>query len=249
MTFERDLWKDGFSPDSAPEFPCPHCDHGRLLIEKDTLKIIEPEYSKSAYSVDGWEPDWMIRNFSMIMQCNIGTCKEAVIFSGVVDMKMYAGEDDWEFLDELRPRAVFPAPPIIKVDDGTPDSVIILIKQSFSLFWTDLAACGNRLRTSVETVLDELKIPRQGTSNKGKSYDLNISQRIDEFKKINPNQAPTLDALRVVGNVGSHDRELARETVLDAYQIYEDALAEIFGGRTARIDEIRKKILASRGKS
>jgi hypothetical protein len=80
-----------------------------------------------------------------------------------------------------------------------------------------MAACANRLRASVETLLNELKIPTQGTSKKAKVFDLNLSQRIDEFKKLDPSQAPTLDALRVVGNVGSHEGTLIQGTILDAY--------------------------------
>jgi hypothetical protein len=184
----------------------------------------------------------------MTLRCNIDTCGEIVIFSGDAPVKMFAGEDDWEYSDTLRPHAVFPAPPIIKIDAQTPDAVTAQITESFSLFWTDMAACANRLRASVETLLNELKIPTQGTSKKGKVYDLNLSQRIDEFKKLDPSQAPTLDALRVVGNVGSHEGTLIQGTILDAYRIYEDALAEIFGKRTATIDVIRKMIITSKGK-
>jgi hypothetical protein len=135
MTFDYTLWKKDFSPDSVPKFPCPSCEHGRLQIEKETLRIVEAQYSKAAHSHVAWEPDWNVQRFSMTLRCNIDTCGEIVIFSGDAPVKMFAGEDDWD----------------------------------------DMAACANRLRASVETLLNELKIPTQGTSKKGKVYDLNLS--------------------------------------------------------------------------
>jgi hypothetical protein len=123
MTFDYALWKKDFSPDSVPKFPCPSYEHGRLQIEKETLRIVEPQYSKAAHSHDAWEPDWNVQRFSMTLRCNIDTCGEIVIFSGDAPVKMFAGEDDWEYSDTLRPHAVFPAPPIIKINAQTPDAV------------------------------------------------------------------------------------------------------------------------------
>jgi len=36
--------------------------------------------------------------------------------------------------------------------------------------------------------------------------------------------------------------------VLDAFEIYQDALKELFGGHKARIETLRKKIIAAKGR-
>jgi hypothetical protein len=54
-------------------------------------------------------------------------------------------------------------------------------------------------------------------------------------------------ALRVIGNLGSQGTPLTQEALLDAFEIYEDALSDIIGGRNAYLDTIKKKIMARKG--
>lgn len=56
--------------------------------------------------------------------------------------------------------------------------------------------------------------------------------------------------MRFVGNVGAHADNLKREALLDAFEIYEDALEELFVKKKhkAKIDALKKKIIAAKGK-
>jgi hypothetical protein len=116
-----------------------------------------------------------------------------------------------------------PAPPLATIPPETPYSVANELRTAFELFWLNSGACANRLRISVERIMDEQKVI-------GKT----LFDRIDAFQKIEPEHGPTFDALRHVGNLGSHEGEVTREALLDSFEIYQHALAELFGKRAAR---------------
>jgi len=103
---------------------------------------------------------------------------------------------------------------MVAIAEQTPASVASPLRISFQLFWIDLGACASRLRISVERTLDELGIPPARTLN----------DRIRAFEDIDHGHAETFDALREVGNVGSHRGDNTRETILDAFELYEDAI-------------------------
>jgi hypothetical protein len=115
------------------------------------------------------------------------------------------------------------------------------------MIWSDLGASGSRLRTSVELLLDDFKIPREGKGTK-KTYRLSLQDRINAFKAVDADYATTLDALRIVGNLGTHENELRRNVLLDAFEIYEDALSELYGNHKKKIEALRKKIIEKKGK-
>lgn len=244
---KRDLWHTTFSRHLFPAFPCPRCEEGAMQFEPSSLKIVEPHYSSFAHGMDGWEPDWIEERFSATMLCTVSKCGEVVNISGdTVIAEVVDDNSDWSYEQQLRPKAVFPGLPIIFVHEDVPAEVSDEIEVSFSLFWMDLGACASRLRTSVERILDDFKIP----AVKAGGGFLPLNDRIKEFKKIDPTHAETFDALRHVGNVGTHEDELKREALLDAFEIYEDALDELFVKvkHKAKIDMLKKKIIAAKGK-
>jgi hypothetical protein len=250
MAIDRALWVETFDRSQFPTFPCPRCERGRVSLDKDTLKIEEPPFSSLAHSHEGWEPDWTDERFSARLRCSEAGCGEIVIVSGdtrVVDS--YDDEYGWGMISVLRPKTMFPAPPLIRIPAETPDEVRSRIKAAFSLFWVDFGSAANSLRMSVEHLLDHLKVPRTSINAKtGQTVDLNLNGRIQFFEKNSPDHGTTFHALRHIGNLGSHGAPLTLEVLLDAFEIYEDALAEIIGGRKAYLDALKQKIIANKGK-
>jgi hypothetical protein len=250
MTIDRSLWAEIFDVSHFPTFPCPRCNRGRLSFDMATLRQDEPPYSKAATKMDGWEPDWSIERFSAHLRCAEPTCGEIVVISGNVDWtESLNQEHGWCYTSVLHPRMMLPSPPIITLPNETPSKIEERIVMAFGLFWLDIGASANCLRMSVEFLLDHLTIPRTIISQKnGKTLDLDLNGRIQHFEANNSAHGSTFHALRMVGNVGSHGTSITREALLDAFEIYEDALAEIIGGRSAYVEKIKKKILDSKGK-
>jgi hypothetical protein len=83
----------------------------------------------------------------------------------------------WSWEPILRPRTMFPAPPIISIPDATPEPVVTAPKSSFGLFWMDLGAAASHLRTSVERLLDHFgvvktRIIKKKSQSKGRGCHL-----------------------------------------------------------------------------
>jgi len=254
MAVDVTLWGAKFAENSIPSWPCPKCDHGRLLMSDKGLNIIEPAYSEEAHSHEAWEPDWTTQRFSLLMKCSDKKCGEIVVVSGDTEIVEEPDDDDngygWTYVSHLRPQSIFPAPPIIVMPKETPDPVRKDIKLAFQLFWSDLGASASKLRTSVERLLDDFGIAKTRIdAKKKKRFFLSLASRIDRFKnhKQKPTHSEILDALRHVGNLGTHS-DVDRQSVLAGFAIYEEALAEIYGKRTKKAATLAKKIIKGKGK-
>jgi hypothetical protein len=186
------------------------------------------------------EPTDITYRFTQILRCAINTCGQVVAVFGDAEMvdrdSMVIAEDRIKY--KLFPKGMHPAPPLATIPEDTPEVIAEELKIAFHLFWVDLGACANRIRISVERFLDELGVPPKPT----------LFLRIEDLVAKDPDHAETFHALREVGNVGSHEGDNTRETVLNAFEIYQDALAEIFGKRKQRINALKKAIRASRGR-
>lgn len=248
--FNRDLWSGAYARSAIPKFFCPTCANGRLVLDENSLSVKQPNYSVASSTHPDWEPDWDVERFSLRLVCDVVECGEIANVLGDSTVAEYYEEElsTWGLVSLLRVRAFFPASPIIAIPKEVPDTVRTEISKSFQLFWVDLSSCANRLRISVELLLDHFKIPRSSIDKKGKSTRLDLNARISLFEKSDPEHAPTLTALRMIGNLGSHGDEVNRTPLLDAFEIYEYSLAELCGQRKARIEQLRKKLITNKGK-
>jgi hypothetical protein len=239
MASTRELWRESFLDDGIPALPCPWCDRGNLRYMDKTLRFEVPEADKIAERNGEFSPLDVRYRFILFLKCAVPNCGQVVSAHG--DAEMHE-RDNWSrdedrFCHALSPKGMHPAPPLATIPPETPRRVADELKVAFSLFWVDLGSCANRLRISVERILDEFDLPVG-----------NLASRIQAFKKADPEHAATFDALRHVGNVGSHEGDVSRETILDAFEIYQDALAELYGKRTVRIDALKQKIIAAKGR-
>jgi hypothetical protein len=233
------------------------------------LKVEEPRYSEIARrEEDAWEPDWTIERFYAVLKCGVSECGELVVMSGDTEVVEEIDEElRQNFISYLRPRGMFPAPPVIKIPKNCPEDVVRELKQSFQALWSDRSACANRLRASLERLLDDKRIKKYERT--GPRKPLALAKRIGLFRKREQEaltrklkgQKPEVieyelkkdqrvvrifDALRLLGNLGTHG-EIDRVSVLAAYQMYEVALQEIYGD-TENVDRMVTRAIASRGK-
>lgn len=239
MASTRNLWPESFPQDDIPALPCPWCDRGNLRYIQNTLQLRRPTgdgIAEQNGDIGFLDATW---RFSLFLQCAVEKCGNIVSVHGdahITKRSSYQAPND-EFVHVLHPHGMHPAPPLMTIPPETPPEIASDLQTAFELYWIDLGACANRLRISVEHILDEFGVPGN-----------NLSKRIAAFKEADPEHAGTFDALRFVGNVGSHDGMVEREAILDAFEIYQDAAAELFGKRRARIDLLKKKIIDSKGR-
>lgn len=256
---ERQLWGETFSRSDFPAFLCPHCKQGRLAPDPSTLRIEEPKFSLDAHGHNDWEPDWIDERFVVFLRCPILKCGQIVSVGGdsVTDQVWDEEAKSWGLEQLLRPRMMFPAPSIIELPKDAPDDLARQLDLSFQVFWADYGACATKLRTSVERLMDFYGVPKtrirkdaKNPTKPGKRVPLELSSRIDKFVSATSNNvhADTLHALRHIGNLGTHNRPPSHTALLDAYMIYEHALAELLGNKKKELAALAKKILKTKGK-
>ena len=251
MPVKRDVWGGLLDPDYGQSFPCSHCSTGRFKFDKELLRQEETTYSDLASQGDEWEPDWDVYRFMAMLKCDESTCGEICIASG--DTELIEIDDDefgWSYKRMLRIRSMFPAPPLFPLPSSLPELVAREIRRAFSLFWIDLGSCAARLRASLERLLDDKGIPKDTVNTKGKVTPLDLNGRIDTFEKAagDADNAQSMHALRMVGNLGAHGASVSKEALFDVLDIYEDALLEIYEQKTVKLAALKAKIIQTKGK-
>jgi Domain of unknown function (DUF4145) len=241
MPVDLKLWTDTFS--SLPAWQCPSCGRGRVI--SGTPVAIEPAYSAEAQSHDDCDPEQVVQRFTAVLRCNYPQCGEIVAVIG--DIKNLSDEYGSSFVSLLRPAAIFPAPHIINIPEETPQEVRKELVRAFQLFWGDLGASAMRIRTSVERLLDNFSVAKTTINQQKKRVYIPLASRIDIFSKNHPDHAEALTALRFVGNLGTHS-DVAPQSVLAAFEVYEEALAEIYGRRSKKVARARKRLIKGKGK-
>jgi hypothetical protein len=217
MVFQKKLWAYSFVADRGPNYPCPHCKSGSLKLRKGSIQRVGPYHAKSSKLADS--------AFTGMLDCS--ACEGSVVVVG------YVRKDD-----ALVPKGIYPAPPIIRMPAAVPRAVLTELDLAFALFWVDLSSCANKIRISLERLLDALEVHP--------ARDLNA--RIDSMEGAGKVRTEIFHALREVGNVGSHGSGTRREVVLAAFEIYEDQLHKLFDPRGSRVETLAAKIRATKGK-
>lgn len=243
---DQSLWFEAFSEKDIPLFPCPQCQKGTLALHNKVVTE-EPAFSKAAHGHNDWEPDWTVERFAAALKCSIAKCGEMVMVIGDTVVEQVQDEEFGVTLESMiRPRSMFPAPYIIKLPENMPGPVESELALAFQMFWSDAGACATKIRTSVERLMDHFGVAKfQRVKNK-KLKRLDLYTRIERFIVSTGSvvHQDHLHALRVVGNLGTHQNELTRTNLLEAFEVYEHALDELIGKKSKQIAKLAKKLKA-----
>lgn len=238
-----------------PQWHCPRCTSGTVKEVRKERVVLEPAYSQHEHSEDWWDPERMTQRFCARMVCTDASCGEIVFVTGQMIVS-YGGYDDEhggvEWIEELQPRAVYPAVPAFRMSGDWPKPVITELRHAFGHIWRDSGAAANRLRTAVECLLDHFKIKRAMMVMKGstkKKVTLTLHDRILLFQKAKPEEGDLLLAVKWLGNAGSHADLLgiSREAVLDGMMIMEHVLHLLFDKSGEEVTKLASKINKLKG--
>lgn len=246
----RILWTRTISQHICPPWQCPSCKKGTISLVPKSLAFEETTRSKRGHSDPDFDPEWIIYSFTAWGKCSNESCKQrfAIAGDGGVEPEYTSNEGDWEYVDYFQPRYCHPMPNIIEVPRKCPDEVKNQLSDAFSLFWPNQAACANKIRGSLEFLLNHLGVPKQKESDKEKPVSLSLHDRINAYAANDPIIGSQLMALKWLGNTGSHDGEVSRSDILDAFEILEHTLEELINRRSERVAELTKKLAQKHGK-
>jgi len=243
----RESFKTSFEAGEPAPWPCPHCGKQVLLAEKNNVTATETRDSRDARRHEDWEPEWIEERFTSTLTCQ--NCGEIVVAAGKTNW-----EPQWDY-DEghelwgqvLSPSFMEPAPPIFTLSNYIPQAIRNEIRLAFALFWVDSSACANRIRSTVELMLNELRVARFAPAKKGsRRRRLSLHARIQKLPAKHESARKFLMALKWTGNDGSHAGEvLTREDTLDGFDLLAHVSKELWdphpAALAARATEVNRK--------
>ncbi len=259
MKDNRESWLFGFQEERFPNWPCPRCSDGVLRPVRKTFHYWESAASHEAgrsffiASQIDFDDNEMLGmelskyRYSVLLKCN--NCKEYVSScgSGNVSDDFFSELNDTVLTDFFYPEYFYPALKIFPIHEKCPKQVASQIESSFKLFFADPSASANYIRKAVDEILTSKKVKRYAINKNKKRVPINLHNRIIEFEKSNPETAKKLFAIKWLGNEGSHSDKLTKNDVLDAYEILEIIIDDIYIGRRKLIEKKISKINKRKG--
>lgn len=241
----RDLWLQYTSKDACPPWICPACKKSNVSLLAKSLVHKETVESRSAHDRVQWDPDWIRYVFTAWAECLHSSCKQVFALSGTGGVSPEYDEDSgstvWE--DYFEPMQCHPMPDIIELPNRCPSDVAHELRSAFSLFWAQPEACAGRIRVALECLMNSLGVPKRKKTTAGKFIELSLHGRIEAFAKNNLHFGGQLMALKWPGNAGSHDSDVSKNDLLDAFEIMEHALSELIGKRSDKVAALAKKLI------
>ena len=223
-----------------------------MRIKENVFHVEELRYSREAHTHEAWEPEWIEYVYNCILVCTNDKCREIVVSTGTgsVDWDIIEdenGQPDQVYSEFFLPKYFQPHLCLFSIPSDCPASVSDLLNESFRLFFCSPNAAANNVRAAIEELLTELKIKRFSTVN-GKRRFINLHQRIG---LLPAKYAPFKDmilAIKWLGNAGSHGHaEVTMDDVMDAYELTEHILEEIYEPKAKKLKAIAKKVNKRKG--
>jgi hypothetical protein len=211
--------------DRWPHVACPVCLVGHLALA--ALERVASERSTRTFNITHL-PEDLSGSFHGLMRCAIPTCRETVAIAGDYCVDVDFDDDGKSFYCDLfRLRFATPALKIIQPPPDTPEPVVKAIGSAAAIIWADPNAAANRLRVAIDELLTAYHRPRFQNSN-GKRQRIPTDVRIKAFRRYEAGVADTLEAVKWIGNQGSHESGLSVTDVLDGAELMSFALRQLY---------------------
>jgi hypothetical protein len=192
------------------------------------------------------------------MACDNESCRECAVVNGTgreqrVIERCTIQEEPME--TRFYPDFVAPSPDLFEIPERCPSLVRLIVQRAFTFSWRDYDICANLIRTALEAVLTERRVPKTGTDRRGRRVRLTLHSRIEKFAAANPARriplSKLMKAVKWLGNWGSHDggedRELKQSDVFDAFDLLEYVLVELYERRSERLWQLAQNINKNKG--
>lgn len=249
----RNLYKQPFTLNNSPDYNCPKCNIGLLRIEEDSFREFAELDAKEAQNKHELEPDWIDYIFHCVFECNNHKCASKIVCTGRgsvdfdIDVDEY-GEQYQEWNSYYRPLFFHPNLKLITIPKDTPSDIEKILNQSFELFFTSPSAAANLIRISIEEILTDQGVDIYLTDQNGKKKKIILHNRIDNLPDKFSNLKEKFFALKWLGNSGSHSgEELSLDDAMDAYELAEYVLSEIYYSAPNNLDKLAQEINTSKG--
>lgn len=244
---DKKYWVDfRLSEKKIPPINCPTCKKG-ILEKMDDFIQHKTRHFIEAYKYDTFEPESDVEyKFAGFLKCNDDECGEIVAVAGTVictaeEYQYDEGTDTHypTYTELFIPEYFTPNLEIFPLITQYPPQVKIALKKSFKLFFSDIEASANKIRTAVELLLDKLRIRKLTMKKKS---PITLHNRLLDYQKKNKELADYLMAIKFIGNSGSHKKSLKRSDLIDAYNLIKRVLDVLYDNSNDDLKKIAKTI-------
>jgi hypothetical protein len=247
MRVDRRRWSAGLRKKYAPRWPCPSCSNGTLQLIPDSLRWLETAESQLRHSDEDFNFTDICYTFSASLEC--GRCRQKISCCGGGGEEPYTfqSEDgDWEqeYEPVFYPRFFYPSLQLFRPPQRCPRPVREQLYESFAVFFCDLSAAANHVRQCVEKILTHAGIDIRDANDRF----ITLNDRIKIYEGRDSGNAERINALKWIGNFGSHpEDQLNKGDLFDAYDILEILLEDLYVGHNRNVRDIVAQINAAKG--
>lgn len=240
---KKDYFEVGFAKEHFPKYGCPTC--GKAELELVDFSSTENGETKRNRSEDWWEYEWDQHLFRATLECK--SCKETVFCTGDGTVEEdYDGTEETNFRRyfyvNYQPKFFFPSLKFIEFPTATPKEVQQSINTACAMYHSYPASACNALRIAAEDILTSLGVPEPEAgefSSLGKR-----SKALPEESQ----ERLLLDAIRWLGNDGSHSKTLiTHRDAQDAFEVMDLLIEKAYSDRAMKIQELAQAIREHRG--
>lgn len=250
MPIDRMLWQSNIYAEFVPNWPCPGCGAASLTVVKDSFKTGIDGKSCRKWDHPNFEPQFASGQFVCLLKCSKASCEESCAVSGNFDVQECSDEYNTEWYDAGRPRSITPPPPLIRIPKECPLEIRREVEAAFGLFWLDHSSALNRIRNAIELLLTKLGVRRYGKKAGGGRRRLPLDSRIVVLQSKKPSLSSLCDRLQAVkhlGNAGSHPGDVNINDVFDGFDILDQVLNDIYTNHASELAKMVKQINQRKG--
>ncbi len=248
---ERDIYLKRFFPRQAiPHYLCPRCGaHMRSGVPEEEDRAD----SKQNRHIDGYGHEDERSVFHIKLECTHPKCGEPVFVIGEGTVEYEDTGDDkgsggYEYVTWYEPKFFMPHLRMFKIPEKTPFSVAESVNASFNLFFVSSGSALNEIRNAVEFLMDELGVPRKGPNEATPPEEVrwDLDTRVGKLSGEHRKYKQHLQAIKNLGNWGSHAVKTNRRDVLDAYEVLHYVLDGIYNQRDVYVTSLAQRIKADK---
>jgi len=240
---KQDYFETEFVQNNFPKYDCPSCKKSELVVSE--FKSTENGYTKRNRSDKEWDFEWDQHLFSATLECK--GCRETVFCTGdgFVDEEIDEighGSISRSFFVSYRPKFFYPSLKFIAFPIATPKEVQESINTACAVYHSFPASACNSLRIAAEDVLTSL-----GVAEPEAGEYISLAKRSKDLPE-NSQERVLLDAIRWLGNDGSHSKTLiTHRDAQDAFVVMDLLIEKVYSDREMKIQELAKAISEHKG--
>lgn len=224
---------------SFPLWPCPVCAHGHLRCTENDIRHLSEEQVNWRIDVGAMEPYEDRGVFTAMMMCQNKSCEQGVAILGHywketpdgVYITLPGKRLHMRTVTNYAVLAIHPPLRLIMIPEGVPATIVDTLRRSFALYWSDAQSCAAAIRVAIEETADELKERRLDKKGNRVSFGVHL----EDLKVSHPQLAEAAKLIKdAVGNPGAHGDQVERSMILDAYELLEMELRNLFDAHRRR---------------